>query len=189
MNQQELNLQEDRTIRTSPSTAIIFSILFLPALFVGFQCIFKTGQLCEGLLFFVLYSATIFAICSPTVLIANNTLTYRNFFGSRSIDISSVIKISVTAEPAPTLNIFTPDIVKPFSFIIKPFSKNGVTCIMKSIRMSAPSASFDAISDDLSNSDFSSLTRETLKTQNIVRLILLVGSVSIAAALSRALFH
>lgn len=186
---QTMNPNEDRIIRAAPATAIIFSILFSPLLFVGFLCLFKTGQLWTGLLFCALYPATILAICSPTVFITNSTLTYRTLFGSRSIDLSSVAKVSVTAQPAPTLQILSADARQPFSFIIKPFTKTGVTYIMKSIRMSAPNARFDAISNDLSNNDFSSVKRETLKTQNLIRIILTVGGASIAAALVRALIH
>jgi hypothetical protein len=184
-----MNLNDDRIIRAAPATVIIFSIIFSVCLFNGLLCIFMTGQLWTGLIFCALYPAAVLAICSPTVIITNNTLTYRNLLGSRSIDLSSVTKVSVTARPTPTLQLFSAHMRKPFSFYIKPFSRTGVTYIMHRIRMSAPNARFNVISHDLTNNDFSSMTRETIKTQNLIRVIAILGGTSIALGLVRALIH
>lgn len=179
---------DERINRVAPATAIISSILFSPLLLVGLQCIFQTGQFWTGLSLCTVYPATILAFCSPTVFINNNTLTYRSlFFVSRSIDLSTVIKLSVTAQPAPTLQIFSANVHEPFSFIVKPFSKAGITYVMKRIRVSAPNADFDAISDKLLTGDFSSLTREAIKTRNLIRIVITVGGTSIAIALVHAL--
>ena len=77
----------------------------------------------------------------------------------------------------------------PFAFIIKPFTKNGVACMMQHIRTSCPEARFDAISDDLLRADFGSVTRETLSTRNLIRIAVTVGGAAIASAIIRAIAH
>ena len=184
-----MNSRDNRIIRVSPATVIIFSVAFSPLLFVGLLCIFKTGQPWTAVFLCALYAAAIYAICSPTVFLTDTTLRYRNLLKSRSVDLSTVIKASVTARPAPTLELRSTSSRDPFTFIIKPFSKKGVTCIMQHIRAMSPRAHFDKISEDLSHADFASVTREAISIQNLIRIALTVGGASLAAALLRALYH
>ncbi len=187
-----MNPSEQKTIRVAPATAVIFSILFLPFLFAGVVTLFKSAdQRLTGLFLCALYPIAIYWICSPTVVLNHEALTYRALFTRHSINLSTVARATVTARPAPTLELYTANSSsqRPLIFIIKPFSKSGVACIMQHIRTFSPDARFDTISDDLLRADFASVTRETLSTRNLVRIAMTVGGAAVASAIFRAVTH
>ena len=130
-----MNSRDNRIIRVSPATVIIFSVAFSPLLFVGLLCIFKTGQPWTAVFLCALYAAAIYAICSPTVFLTDTTLRYRNLLKSRSIDLSTVIGASVTVRPAATLELRSTSSRHPFTFIIKPSARKA---LLVSCSISAP---------------------------------------------------
>jgi hypothetical protein len=187
-----MNSAEQKIIRAAPATVIIFSILCLPLLFAGLVTLFKsTDQPLTGLLLCALYPSVVYWICSPTVILDQDALTYRALFTRRTIDLSSVTQATVAARPAPTLELRATNSTARASlaFSIKPFTKNGVACMMQHIRTSCPNARFDAISDDLLRADFGSVTRETLSTRNLIRSAVTVGGASLAYAIFRVIQH
>lgn len=104
--------------------------MFSPFLLAALLAIFKTAQPATGLLFSAVYLFGVYGFCSPIVILEGKKLTYRTIFGSRSVDLSYVNRVWVTADAAPTLRLQTEGRNAPFSFIIKPFSKADVASIM-----------------------------------------------------------
>ena len=177
-------------IRVDPATVIIFSILFSPALICGVMLLWKGTQIRDGILLCATYGAAVYWICSPTLELLPGKLIYRALFKKLSVDLEKVGSVEIVSAPAPTLelretgsgNLLT-------SFIVKPFSKAGVGAMLQHIRDASPSATFDKVSDDMSQGDFRSVTRQTLSARNLIRLASTVAGSSFAVALAKALSH
>lgn len=177
-------------LRVAPATLIIFSILFSPVFILGIQLILQfPKQLQGGGFVCFLYICIMYLIGSATVYFKENELTYRVcFFLRRSIDLETVTKVKVAANPAPTL-VLQSKHSKPFKFVIKPFSRAGVALIINHIKLHAPNAEFDKISTDLGRGDFSSVTRETIRAENLFQLFGTVIGTMIVLGLARAATH
>ena len=177
-------------IRVDPATVIIFSVLLSPALITGSFLLWRGQQIADGLGLCAAYVAFLYWICSPSVELAPNELIYRSLLQRKAIMLSDVTGVSISARPAPTLELKRgPGKGPRFSFIVKPFSKSGVVALLHHVRTFAPEASFDGIARDMSAGDFKTVTRETISTQNLIRIAFAIGASSVAAALARALFH
>jgi hypothetical protein len=182
--------EQQLVIRSAPSTGIIFSILFSPAAYVGVKAIFYAPyQLGLGVFLCALYVFIIYWACSPTVNLSGKTLAYYTLFSRRSVELASISEFDVVADLAPLLVLHRSDQPEPFSFVIRPFSKAGVTSILRHIRVHASRAQFNAISADLEQGDFASVTREALRTQNLLRVFITAGGAMFAVALFHALFR
>jgi hypothetical protein len=176
-------------VRVSPVTAVIFSIIFSPAIIIGLVKVFEYQQIGGGFAFCALPIFFIYWICSPTVSLEDKTLTYSiGFFARRSINLESATRVEVTARPTPVLKLFQGH-SKHIEFIIKPFSKTGVTFILHYIKSHAPNAQFDSISSDLEHGDFVSVTREAMRLQNWLQFFSTVAGSSFLVAFSQAKIH
>jgi hypothetical protein len=163
------------------SPFIIHSFLFL---------MMKPGHFLDGLTVWAIALLIILPACSATVYLEDNLLIYCTcFFIRRSVNLDSVTKVKVTAQPAPTLVLTRFDHPRPFKFIIKPFSKNSVTFIMHYIREHAPHAKFSSISSDLERGDFASVTRETIQFHNLLRIGCVVACGAFLSEFSQAKTH
>ena len=177
-----------RLIRAAPATVIIFSVLFSPALLLGVLLIVRGQQIPEALGLVALYAGAVYWVCSPSVELAANRLVYRSLFKRAEIEISQVSRVTMSANPAPTVMLRRKDGGTPLSFIVKPFSKPGIVAMFRHIREYSADAQFDGISHDMGEGDFESITKETISTRNLIRIALTVSGSALAAALARAVF-
>jgi hypothetical protein len=185
-----MDATSSRIIRVAPATIIIFSVLFSPALFLASVLIWRGQQIPEALCLCAAYIAFVYLICSPSVELTTSQVTYRSFLNQRSIAFADIAAVSMTANPAPTIELMRKQPHgRTFSFIVKPFSKSGVVSLLNEIRANCPEARFDAVANDMSTGDFRSITRETISSRNLMRIALIVGSAAFAAAIARVLFH
>jgi hypothetical protein len=180
---------DNKTFRVAHSTVLIGMVVFSPFLLEPVLCIFNAAQPSTALLMSAIYLVGLYALCSPEVILQDHMLTYRNIFGSRSVDLPSIERVRVVADPAPRLELKTKGSGAHFTFIIKPFSKAGVTQIMNRIHTEAPAAHFDTVSSDLMRGDFVSVTHEAMSVKNLIRIALTLGSGMFAADLVRALWR
>lgn len=179
-----------RIIRAAPATVIIFSVLFSPALLLGGLLIWRGQQFPEAIGLCFIYILGVYAICSPAVELSHNQLIYRLPWKRRRIILSEVVGVSMSARPAPTLKLSKGNgQEESLSFVLKPFTKGGVVTIFDHIRRYCPTARFDGISKDMSSGDFSSITQETISSRNLIRIVVIVGSSAVAAAIAQMLFH
>jgi hypothetical protein len=164
--------QKRITIHVGFTTVIIFSVLWLPLLAIGLIQIFQSGRLESGLGFCAAGLFTIIYFCSPTVCLNDERLTYCKYFLIwRSIELKSISRVNLLSIPSTSnaVSVAVPTLFlhqaqsKPFKFVIKPFSKAGVSLMMRHIRRHAPNAEFDRVSSDLAHGDFASVTRQTIK--------------------------
>ncbi|MBN8460150.1 MAG: hypothetical protein J0M04_20170 [Verrucomicrobia bacterium] len=167
---------------------IIFSVLFSPALLLGVLLIVRGQQIPEALGLIALYAGAVYWVCSPSVELGTNRLIYRSLFKRAEIDISQVKRVTMSANPAPTVTLMRKDAGTPLAFIVKPFSKPGLVAMFRHIREYCPEVQFDGISHDMSVGDFESITMEAISTRNLIRIALTVSGSALAAALARAVF-
>jgi TM2 domain-containing membrane protein YozV len=174
-------------VRISPATAIIFSLIFSPAIIVGLAKIFES-QIGAGLGICAIPLLLLYWICSPAVHLTDKTLTYHNGFTQRSIDLESIIKVEVIARPMPVIRLCQGR-SKYFEFNLKPFSKNGAAFILHYIKSHVPNAQFDSISSNIEQGDFESVTRETLKLQNWIRFFATLVGMALTGVLIKVFLH
>lgn len=176
-------------VRVSPSAVIVFAILLSPLFICGIVGIVTSPiNLWKSLLFCALYLFVIYLLCSPVINLQDKHLTYRTLFTKRSINLESVKRVEVVARPAPTLELYISENSVPFSLVIKPFSKNGVKCIINYIHSVSPNAQLSTAVSELQRGNFDSVLRESVTVQNLIRFIAIAGGGALIAALWRA-FH
>ena len=185
-----MNSTSPRIIRVDPATVIIFSVLFSPALLMAVLLIWRGQQIPEALGLCVVYVVMVYWICSPSLELGQDQLTYHAFLTQKTIALSEVTGVKMSASPAPTIHLVRKQHgVSSFSFIIKPFSKLGVVALMHHLRSHCPGARFDEIANDLDRGDFGSVTRAAISTRNMIRFVVAGASATFAAAIVRALLH
>lgn len=119
-----------------------------------------------------------------------NTLSYQWLAKKCIVDLLGVRHVWVTAHNiAPTLELRGKDKHLLLSFIIKPFSLAGIASILQHIHRFSPEAEFDDKCDDLLRGDTSSVTRQVLSVQNLIRLSLTLGGAMFLTALIRNCSH
>jgi hypothetical protein len=179
-----------RIIRVDPATVIIFSVLFSPALFMSLMLIWRGQQIPDGIALFALYVVGVYWICSPSIELDQHKLTYRALLKRGTIMLSEVAAVKISANPAPTiLFLRKKPATDSFSFIIKPFSKAGVVALLHHLREGCPGARFDEIAIDLSNDDFDSITRATISTRNLIRIVFSGALAAFIYGMVRTLLH
>ena len=184
-----MDLPQTRIIRVCPATVIIFSVLLSPLLFPAVSMILRKQQLAEAVGFCAAYFGFLYVVCSPTVELSRDGLVYKALFKRRAIAFSEIRGVRMSAHPAPTLELKRLGAhAQPFSFIVKPFSKAGVIAILSDIRSNCPDANFDDVSNDMEHGDFKYITREAIASQNIFRIVLIVGTTAFLVAIGRVLF-
>ena len=184
-----MNGQKRVTIYVAFATIVIFIVLYSPFWICGGLAIFKHQNYSGGFSALALGLFFLFYICANTVCLKGKKLTYNMFFlFGRSIDLETVTKVKVAANPAPTL-VLQSKHSKPFKFVIKPFSRAGVALTINHIKLHAPNAEFDKISTDLGRGDFTSVTRETIRAENLFQLFGTVIGTMIVLGLARAATH
>ena len=183
---------ETRTIiRVGVSTFVLGSILFSPFLFVALILLIKIPeQLSNALLLCAYYAAFLVVLCSPTIILEPDKLTYRWLLKTFTVDLAGVRRACVTAHNiAPTLELHSGHHARTFNFIIKPFSLGGIASILQHIRRFSPDVEFDDKCNDLLRGDTRSVTREVLTAQNLIRLATTIGGATFVAALVRNCSH
>ncbi|MBK1884725.1 hypothetical protein JIN85_20100, partial [Luteolibacter pohnpeiensis] len=184
----QMHSDAPRLIRAAPATVIIFSVLFSPALLLGVLLIVRGQQIREALGLVALYAVAVYWVCSPSIELAANRLIYRSLLKRAEIDLSQVSRVTMSANPAPTVTLTRKDGGTPLSFIVKPFSKLGIVAMFRHIRERSPDVQLDGISHDMSEGDFGTITKEAISTRNLIRIALTVSGSALAAALARAVF-
>jgi hypothetical protein len=175
-------------LRVAPATVIIFAVLFSPALGACGVLLWKGQQAIDAAFLVVLYALAVAFMCDRTVELAPGALVYRVLFVRKRVSLSAVCEVRVTPRPAPWLELRREGERQPVpAFILKPFTQAGVTAILRHVVAAAPTAELDPIAADLCQGRFDSLTRETLRARNLMRIVLTVAGAAIAAALARAL--
>lgn len=184
-----MNPAPPHLIRVAPATVIIFGLIFSPALFLGGLLITRGQQIPEALGLIVFYLGFVYWICSPSIELGEDRLVYRALFKRNEVQISNVERIAMHANPAPTLTLTRKDGGSPLSFIVKPFSKSGIVAMIRHIREWSPEVQLDGISQDMSQGNFDSISKETLSTRNLIRIALGIGSFALGAAVVRAILR
>lgn len=183
-------IEDVATIRVAKSTIILFSIIFLPLLIWGTSLIWNTAKIAEGAVIIAGYGLAVYWASSPAIELLPGRIVYRALFRRKEIPLSKVSKVSAVARPAPSLAFATADPEQPLTtFIIKPFSKNGIVALLRHVRHSSTSIRFDSVTEDLSKADFRSITRETTASRNLLRLAILAGATAFGASVIRTLLH
>jgi len=179
-----------RLIRVDPATVVIFSVLLSPALLVAGSLIWHGQQIPAALGLSMVYLGTVYGICSPVLELRPGQLTYHSLLGRRTIELSEVAEVKMSAKPAPTIHLVRKKRGSvSFAFIIKPFSKAGVVALLHHLRASCPDARFDDIANDLDTGDFRSITREAISAQNLIRIAVVAASATFVAAVMRGLLR
>ncbi len=178
-----------KVLRVDAATVVIFSILFSPFLIGGVVSLWR-DQIRDGIILCGLYVALLYWMCGRTVELVPGRLVYRVFFARKEIDVSNVVGASVVARPAPTLELRHAGSNRDVpAFIVKPFTKAGVAAILRHIRESSPRVKLDRIAEDMSEGRFDSITRETVKAMNLLRLALALAGALVAAAVVRLMLR
>ena len=182
--------EEVTVIRVAKSTVWVFSIIFLPLLIWGSSLVWNTPRVAEGTLCISGYVFLLYWICSRTIELASGRIVYKTIFKREDIDLYAVSRISSGADPAPFLSFkLTEKEKRPFTFRIKPFSRNGIVAILYHARRFNPSIRFDAVTEDMSKADFGSITRETLASRNLLAIAMLSAAITLGAALIKVCLH
>ena len=152
--------------------------------------LWKGTQLRDGFVLCGIYGLAVYWICSPSVELSPGRLVYKALMKKMSVDLSSVGSVVIASRPAPTLELREASNTPPLiSFIVKPFSKVGVAAILHHIQAERPIAQFDAVSTDMKAGDFASVTRQTLSTRNIMKIVSRAAGGSFAAVVVKLLMH
>ena len=179
-----------RIIRVAPATVVIFSTILSPVLLGGIMTLWQGQKLWNGSLVCIGYFFALYGICSPTVELLPGRLVYRALFIRREIELADVAKVQVSARPAPTLELHHRyGGRRPFTFIVKPFSKSGIADIFQHIRQSNPMVRFDRVSEDMSRADFTTVTRKTVSTESLLRLAFVIGAIGVGSAIIKLVWY
>jgi hypothetical protein len=172
------------------STVVIFSVLLSPALLMAGQLAWRGQQLWDAGLLCVAYIVALYWVCGRTVELAPGRLVYRVFFTRKDIELSRVRAARVVARPAPTLELMQPDSPDyAAAFIVKPFTRAGVTAILLHIRACSPDAELDHVALDVAEGRFDSITRETIAATRMLRRALVLGVALVLAVVIRLLLR
>jgi hypothetical protein len=175
-------------LHVDPATVAIFSVLFSPALLLAGLLAWQGQQLREAGLLAAAYLVGLYWMCGRTVELAPGRIVYRVLFRRMDIELSRVRAARVVARPAPTLELMQRDSADYESaFIVKPFTKAGVTAILLHIRACCPDVELNRVALDMADGRFDSITRETIRARNVLRLALVLGGAMVVAAVTRFL--
>jgi hypothetical protein len=181
-------MEQPVTIRVARSTFVVFAILFSPLLLWSVALLWGTTRVAEGCAVSLAYVLALFWACSRAFELSPGRLVYRSLFRRETIDLNSVSDVSIHARPAPSLELHCSGRSgRATTFLIKPFSRNGLVAVLQHIRAANPDIRFDAISDDMSRADFRSVTREALATTNLLRIALMAGAIAFGGILIKLL--
>jgi hypothetical protein len=177
-------------VRVAPVTIVIFSVMGLPALLAALQLFWHGEQLRDASLLCAAYLVFVWWIASHRVELAPGRLVHRTLFTRKEIDLSRVVRASIVARPAPTLELRRAGSREVVSaFIVKPFSKAGVAAILEHVRASSPGVKLDPVAEAMRKGDFDLVTRETIKATNLLRLVVVVVAALVGAAIFRMLMR
>lgn len=177
-----------RVVRVDPITIVIFSVLGAPALADGLLLLWRGEQLQIAAALLAAYAAWIGWIASHRVELAPGRLVHRTVFTRSDIDLSRVVSAEIVSRPGPTLELREGPRKLAGSFIVKPFTRAGVTAILEHVRASRPGVTFDRAAEAMRKGDFAVVTRQTIQAMHLVRvLVVLVGALAAAAVLRLAL--
>jgi hypothetical protein len=129
-------------------------------------------------------------MCGRTVELAPGRLVHRVFFIPKRIDVSDLESATIVATPAPTLQLRHRGARKAVpAFIVKPFTRAGVLAILQHIQESSPGVKLGRVAKDMRENKYDTITRETVKAMNMLRLVLLVVAASVVGAVVRLLLR
>jgi hypothetical protein len=179
-----------RVIRVAPATVAIFAVVFCPLLLTATLLISRGQQIPHALGLCAAYIGVVGWFCSPSIELSPNRLAYRTILRRRSIVLSEVVRVSTSANPAPTIAFKQNRRAgRPLAFIVKPFSKRGVTAMLQHVREYSPQAQFDRIAADMAAGDFHSITKETISSRNLLRIAIVAAVAVFGTAIARMLLH
>jgi hypothetical protein len=178
-------------IRTAPSSAVAFSVMFAALPIAGITTILSSpsNEKWIGLVLCALYPALVYWSCSPEVHLNGKRLVYRKLFSTRSVEVDSLTNVEVVSTPAPLLRLYSSKDSPPFQFPIKPFSQQSVAYVIHYIRMHSPQAEFNALSKEVEQGDITAIARDMLRTRNLVRFVVTVGGIIFVVVFARAIRH
>ncbi len=177
-------------LRVDPRTVIIFGVMLSPALLVAGELVWHGRQSLAAAALCGLYAAGLYWMCGRTVELAPGRLVYRVMFTRKIFDLSNIVMASIVARPAPTLELRhrgAPRAVP--AFIVKPFTRSGVAAILQHVRECSPGVKLDRAAEDTVEGRFDTVTRETIRATNLLRLMFLVVGMLVLSAAVRRLLH
>ncbi len=183
-----LTLQHDLTVRTSPTTVVVFSILWAPFVLAGLTCLSpSSSQPLTGLALCACYPVAVWIACSSSVTLRPEIIVHRSLFAERYINLETVAQVYVTALPAAKLTLVDQE-GKGLTFRIKPFSRTGVAAILAHVAAAVPNAAFNETAIDLARGDFDSVTRESIHSWMVFRVAFGFGIAILIGEVLRAVF-